>query len=357
MTAIPDYVVSTGDFIAEWMEDAGINAAELARRLDVTRKHVSELLSGKAPLSHSVALGLERVTGVPARIWNQYESGYRSDLARIQERAELEAQYEQAKAFPISYLRKYGYIVAAANDRCGIVSELLAILGVADLRAFEATWVDSKVSYRKVAVRGATSPAMAIWLALGERHEAAQGDIPPYDRTALEALVPRLRALTAASDPVAAISEATALLRSVGVVFCLIPPIPALGVHGATRWVGGRPLIQLSLRGKSDDQLWFTLFHELGHVLLHPDTTVFLSSDDTDAEAEADDFASRTFVPANYRDRLPRQRNLDEVRKLAYELGIAPSIVLGQAQRMTTDYGWGHALKVKFDWSPAPRRN
>ena len=82
MTTLPDYAVSPGDHIKEWLDDHGINAAELARRLDVTPKHVSELLSGKAPLSATVALGLERVTGIPARIWNRFEAGYREDLAR-----------------------------------------------------------------------------------------------------------------------------------------------------------------------------------------------------------------------------------------------------------------------------------
>lgn len=88
MSATPDYVVTAGDFVADWMETEGINAAELARRLGVSPKHVSELLSGKAPLSHPLALALERVTGIPARIWNQYESGYRSDLARRHEAGE-----------------------------------------------------------------------------------------------------------------------------------------------------------------------------------------------------------------------------------------------------------------------------
>lgn len=83
MTKTPDYIVTTG---AEWMEEQGINEAELARRLKITRKHVSKLLSGKGPLSHSIALSVERVTGVPARIWNQYESGYRSDLGVLKNR-------------------------------------------------------------------------------------------------------------------------------------------------------------------------------------------------------------------------------------------------------------------------------
>ena len=108
MTNLPDYAVAPGEHIQEWLDDEGINAAELARRLDVTPKHVSELLSGKAPLSATVALGLERVTGIPARIWNRFEAGYREDVARLAEADRLAAQYEQAKLFPLAYLRSGG---------------------------------------------------------------------------------------------------------------------------------------------------------------------------------------------------------------------------------------------------------
>ena len=65
------------------MEERGVNAAELARRLGVGRKHVSNLLSGKGPLTAQLALSLERVTGTPARIWNLYEAGYREGVANV----------------------------------------------------------------------------------------------------------------------------------------------------------------------------------------------------------------------------------------------------------------------------------
>ena len=106
MTSMLNYVVTTGDFIAEWLEDEGINAAELSRRLGVTSKHVSELPRGKDPLSHPLAVPLERVTGVPARLWILYESGYRSEHAR---------------------------------DRAGTVRQMLSNLGVANVEAFLAT--------------------------------------------------------------------------------------------------------------------------------------------------------------------------------------------------------------------------
>lgn len=355
MTALPNYAVSPGEHIQEWLEDQGLNAAELARRLNVTPKHVSELLSGKAPLSATLAIGLERVTGIPARLWNSFEAGYREDLARLAEEATLAAQFERAKLFPLAYMRKWKFITAAARDRAGTVRELLPILGIGHLDAFDAAWVHSKVAYRKAALDGDKTYERATWLALGEQH-ARVDELPDFDREGLESLIADLRALTASTNPVAAIVEAESLLRDVGVALCLIPPIPGFGVHGATRWIAGHPVVQLSVRGKKDDQLWFTLFHELGHVLLHDHKTVFLQGADDRLEVEADAYASRTLVPDEYRDRLPAKRNIAAVRDLAAGLGIAPSIVLGQAQKLTGDFAWGHELKITLEWDSGDKQ-
>lgn len=127
--------------------------------------------------------------------------------------------------------------------------------------------------------------------------------------------------------------------------------MPGLGLYGATRWIAGHPVIQLSLLRKTDDQFWFTLFHELGHVLLHGEKELYLNGNGGSAEDEADRWASDTLIPPDIAERLPRDRNLSAVGAIAAELGIAPSIVLGRIQRETKDYAWGHALKRKFEFA------
>lgn len=353
--ALPDYAVSPGDFIQEWLEENDVNAAELARRLDVTPKHVSELLSGKAPLSAALSIALERVTGTPAKLWNRTEAIYREDLARLAECENLEAQYDEAKLFPLSYLRKFGFLTATAKDKVGTVRELLQLLRIGDLGAVEATWLNPKVAYRKTKLNTDKSYEQAMWLALGE-YAARSEELPDFDREGLEGLLPKLRSLTAEPNPVESLDKVKELLNEVGVAFALIPPIPGFGVYGATRWIAEHPLVQLSVRGKSDDQLWFTLFHELGHVLLHGHKTLFVQGGEGKEEDEADNFASTTLIPQEYADRIPTHRSIAAIQELADELGIAPSIVLGQAQRITKDYQWGHSLKVKLEWRSASEK-
>lgn len=348
MAVQPDYAVPTGEFIAEWMEDNSVNAAELSRRLGVSRKHISELLSGKASLSHDLALALERVTGVPARIWNQYEALYQEDRARLSSRKKLADQYEAARAFPLRYLRRHGYLEADARDRAGTVAGLLALFGVASVDAWHQTWERGSVAYRRTLIERERNEELATWLVLGER-AAAVDSLPDYDEAALKGLLSQLRSLTR-EDPSTYLDRAVDMLAEVGVSLCFVPAVPGLGVYGATRWLDGHPIIQLSLRGRTDDQLWFTVFHEIGHVLLHSRGGLYLDSDHDAAEADADRFAADTLIPPDVVEWLPRSRNIAAVREIAESIGVAPGVVLGRIHRETGDFAWGHQLKQRFEF-------
>ncbi|MGM7422252.1 ImmA/IrrE family metallo-endopeptidase [Cellulosimicrobium sp. CpK407] len=347
MTAQPNYAVPTGEFIQEWLEENGINAAELSRRLGVSRKHVSELLRGKVTLSHELAIGLENVTGVPARRWNQLEALYQEDRARLAVDAVLTGQHARATAFPLSYLRRLGFIDAPARDKAGTVRQLARFFKVADLDAWDHSWAQSAVAYRKAATRSACSEHLATWLTVGERWVDLD-DLPPFDAARLEALLLPLRALSL--EPRDAPERARAMLATVGVALCYVPPVPGLGAYGATRWLQGRPIVQLSLRGKSDDQLWFTVFHELGHVLLHPHSGLYVNTDEDSAEHEANQFAADLLIPPGAAEALPRNRSKAAVREIARQIGVSPGVVLGRVQRLTGDYAWGHDLKVKYEF-------
>lgn len=105
--------VPTGIFLDEWLEENQMTRADLARRLGASRKHVSQLVSGKVPLSYELAENLELVTGVPARIWNNYELQYQSDQARLRKDSVLTGRFGDAMKFssgsrPVSIRLRYG---------------------------------------------------------------------------------------------------------------------------------------------------------------------------------------------------------------------------------------------------------
>jgi Zn-dependent peptidase ImmA (M78 family) len=147
------------------------------------------------------------------------------------------------------------------------------------------------------------------------------------------------------------------ICASVGVAVVFVPELRKTGVYGATRWFGDKAIIQLSLRYKSNDHLWFTFFHEAGHIVKHGRKEVFIEGNelDGDKEEEADVFArNRLIPPANYRQFLLSWdgRSLAPIKTFAEKIKIAPGIVVGRLQHdQLLPNSLGNKLKVFYRWS------
>ena len=143
------------------------------------------------------------------------------------------------------------------------------------------------------------------------------------------------------------------------VVLLFVPELPNTRVSGASRWLFERPVIQLSLRYKTDDQLWFTFFHEAAHVLLQPRGTVYVDEDhgassaDAEKESQADAFAAATLVPPAQMDAFVRANDRISkaaIRAFTSRIGVSPGIVVGQLQHRG-DLPFTHCndLKVRIE--------
>ena len=123
--------------------------------------------------------------------------------------------------------------------------------------------------------------------------------------------------------------------------------------------MGDRAVIQLSLRYKSDDHLWFTFFHEAGHILKHGRKTVIIEGNglDDEKEREADAFARDRLIPPAEIRRLVKADSLSasDIKTFAAEIGIAPGIVLGRLQHDgIIPYKTGlNSLKMFYRWKNA----
>jgi len=151
------------------------------------------------------------------------------------------------------------------------------------------------------------------------------------------------------------VPQLQALAGAAGVAVVFVPAPPGCRVSGATQWLSpDRALIALSLRHKTNDHLWFTLFHEAGHILKHGKKATFvdgLDGADEEHETEADRFAADQLIPPAAAQKLHGLRSEQELKDSATALGIAPGIVVGWMQHE----GWLprthlNGLKVSYQW-------
>lgn len=142
-------------------------------------------------------------------------------------------------------------------------------------------------------------------------------------------------------------AQAREMLLKHGIVLVAELPIQGLAVDGAAFVVDSVPVIGLTLRKDAVDNFWFTLMHELAHVILHYRTGLQVGFfDETDAatldeqEAEANAFAANMLIPEERWRRSPARisKTTAIVEKFANEIGIHPAIVFGRIRKERSDY-------------------
>lgn len=349
----PNWGSPPGETLSDILEERGITQKELSLKLGRSDKNLSQIVNGKAPITPDLALDLERVLGTPAHFWNNREARYREWLSRQSIPESTEEDLAWARSFPYSTMASFGWVrpVRSVKEKC---LNLLKFFGVVDRMAFAAWQANLSPQYRRSLTAQSKDDLIAAWLRRGEI-EASQVEAQPYSEKEFERAVSEARKLTCQS-PHEFVPKLKSLYADTGVVLLFVPELPSMGVSGATRWLGSKAVIQITLRYKTNDHLWFTIFHESCHILRHQKRAVFLETkgDNSVEEAEANEYAANILIPPTELRRFVAQGQFDRQSVLAFakKIQICPGVVVGRLQR-DERIGWNtlNELKQTFHWA------
>lgn len=112
--------IAPGETIKEQLSFRSMSQKELALRMGLTEKHVTNLLNGQVQLTANVAMRLESVLGVPAIFWENLESLYREALIKVEEENQTELDTKIAKKLPCSDMVRYDWIPPSKNSYEGV---------------------------------------------------------------------------------------------------------------------------------------------------------------------------------------------------------------------------------------------
>ena len=349
----PDYAVHPGMYLDDVLESRGISKSDFAERCELSPKTVSQIINGHSTFSSDVALQFETVLGISAGVWMNLIASYQLHQAREEEEFRLRSWGTWADQFPLADMRKYG-IIGRKDSRYEWVRRILSFFGVSSPEAWEQVYGKPAAAYRKSLSLEASRFALATWLRLAE-DRAARVATAAYDSGRLRTAVDEVRALTR-ENPLVFVPRVRELCAEAGVALVFVPDVKGARVSGATKWLSpDKAMVAQSLRHKSDDHFWFTLFHELGHVLLHGKKDVFVDEFDgaeSEKERQADRFAREHLVPKRSYAQFLSRGSLypEDIAEFADELEIAPGIVVGMLQHdKRLPYNWANGLKRRFE--------
>lgn len=335
-----------GATMKEQLNDRGMSQKEFAARMNMSEKHISRLINGDVQLTPETAVRLEMVLGVPAKFWNNLEAIYRDKIVKAEAENAMDADAEIAKQFPYREMAKFGWVPETGEAGKKVVY-LRKYFEVVELSLLESEQI-TRIACRRLAITKKSDLALMAW-AQEAKLRARDIQTAPISIKGLMDSIPEIRRMTVLS-PGEFCPMIKKSLSDCGIALVLLPHLTGSFLQGASFMDGNKIVVGLTARGKDADKFWFSLFHELAHIVLgHIGQRNGIS--DADEEA-ADNWSEDTLIASDAFESFRSDRDYSErsVVRFAGEQGIAPGIVVGRMQReRLIKYSVLNNLKEKYE--------
>lgn len=344
----PDIIITPGDIILEHMEANNLNQKELAMRVGISKEHMSKIINGKKAITFDTASALEKVLGMPGSFWTNLERNYQENLKRKSILDEGNKELEILKKIPYNEICKRGWL----KKKDSIIDKVLQLrefFRVNDLNTINNVYASA---FRLQNGKTGNEYAQATWIAYGE-NAATDIEVNEFDKKRLVGRLPEIRSATLI-EGTAALEKIKEIFAECGIVLVLSKELKGTFAHGVTKWLTpDKAMVMISLRGSYTDIIWFSLFHELGHILLHGKRFDYSTSTKRE-EDEADAFAADYLISNEDYNRFVQNYRINEenIKSFAKSIGIEPGVVVGRlAHDKIIEFSEFNGLKRRYKWS------
>ena len=326
-----------GYFIREQMELRDWTQEDLAEIMGITIKHLNMILREKQPLTIDIARLLGEVFDTSAQYWLNIDSGYR--LWKNQEKSEKEKAadirgmiYER---MPVNDMVRKGWL-----HSCDNIDELSEqVIEFWNLKSLDFTYLDNHLLpclTRKSEAYNQYNASYALTWYQMARNIAGRKRPKDYDKVKLVSLYDEMHTFTFIDG---GINKFLRELKNAGVIFFVLPHLNKTYIDGAAFFSDENPVIVYTGRYKRIDNFWFTVAHEIAHILKHINEKTpfildrFKDGDRNKMEDEANGLAAEKLRHKEVSEFLePYLDYLSIVRieECAEKFKIHPAIIIGK---------------------------
>ncbi|MCH7546625.1 MAG: helix-turn-helix domain-containing protein [Planctomycetes bacterium] len=330
----PEQLDPPGEIIREELEARGWTQTDLAEVMDRPLAAVNEIINGKRKITPKSAQELATALEVDARFWMNLESAYQLSLS-----TGSRTSSERAKMMnyaPVKELQNRGWL-PDAPDTSKVLDAMMSFFGITTLDERPVL----SAAFRQSS--DAIDNSHLAWCIFAMQKARAQR-VNTFHVSRAGKLRESLRTLAAHKEE---IRRVPSVLSDFGIRFVIVKHLRSTKIDGATLWLDGqkrsRPVIAMSLRRGRIDNFWFTLCHELSHVLnrdsfrLDEDLAQATAGSSADEiEERASEEAASMLIPAHeIQSFILRKRpyfSAKSIIQFANKIQIHPGIVVGQLQ-------------------------
>lgn len=256
-----------GYFIREQMEFRSWTQEDLAEVMGITIKHLNKILRDKQPVTLEMAKILGEVFNISAQYWINLDTDFRLWLKQDKTKKEKDAEIRAAiyERMPIQDMVKKGWLKKSES-----VEELTdQVILFWKWKKLNFYWLDKNIlpflTRKSKVLNQFNASYAATWYQMA-RNVAENYSAPAYNKTALGKLYDHLYTFTTSTEGIA---DFLIELKKTGVIFFVLPHLQKTYLDGAAFLKGKTPVIVFTGRYKRIDNFWFTIAHEIAHVLRH----------------------------------------------------------------------------------------
>ena len=328
-------VFHPGEILLDEINERHLTQAEFSDIIGRPARTVNEIIKGKRGITPETAGVIAAALGTSPDMWLSMQGDY--DLFVLSKKSkdkplEIKERSQLYSFFPIVDLVRREYIKRRikVEDPKNDIFKLLDISSENDLKTlvgahFRTSDGDIVFSY------------LRTWVLLGKKLATKQ-KVGKYDKDKLVEFAKSIKSFSIDSNGIKTVVEK---LNKLGVKVIFLPHFSKTRVDGAACWMdSSSPLIIMSLRYERVDNFYFTLLHEIGHLVLHgfsDSETCFIddihSPSKDDKEKEANKFAVTNLgldgvaASLKFMDITPQI-----LTKKSEELGIHQGLLIGHLQ-------------------------
>ncbi len=317
-----------GYYIKEIVDESGLTQEDFAKRLDTTPKNLSLLIRGEQRLSIDIAMKLSRMIGTSVLYWLNLQNAYDALIGEFKSEEEFVQERVIFSVLSYKYFRDFFNLPNLPRRKDEQIVQVRNFLNVATLSVLKKR--DMAVSFRSAA--GELSEANIIkanTMVQIATNIALKSEAPRFDKVLFEKAAKYALTLTKEHSTFFPLIK-EAFLKA-GVILVILPNISGSKINGATKKVGRNILLLVNDRRLNSDTFWFTLFHEIGHIM-NGDYGISFDSETGELEQIADRYAEDMLIPADQYKQFIEEKKFDAqaIRMFARKIDRDPGIVLGR---------------------------
>ena len=345
-----EFIIHPGETLAEVIEDRGMSQHDLAVRTGMTEKHISTVIHCQKNISASFAKRLEYALGIESSFWMDLQANYDRELIEFEEINNI----SQAELDVLKNLREvsdtwksFGWL-EEENSPAAMILDYRMLFGLSNL--LDTPKISYVAAYLAQLKNTNIDPyVLYAWQRMCElltKDTIVAGEV---NTDKLKAMIPDIKEVMflRANQIQKALSG---IFSECGIAFRIVPCFTGAPVQGLLKTTeDGTLILCMTLRQKFADFFWFTLFHEIAHILNGDTKREFIDFDSVPGaiETKADRTACDLLINSkDYEIFISKEKykNQNSIMEFARSQKVRDYIVQGRLMK-----------EEKIPWKARPR--